>query len=222
MDFTLEHFARLAVILTAMPIHEFAHGYVATKLGDDTPRLSGRLTLNPIYHLDIIGTIMIMLFGIGFAKPVPVNPYNFRGNRKRGMALTALAGPASNIIMAFIIMIIYKILLYNSHVFGLVANVNTLSILSQLFWYMIFINVSLAVFNLLPVYQLDGSKILAYFLPPHIERKIEENGQIINIALLGILLLGFLDKPISILSYYLFTGLDKLTSFVDIFFANFL
>ncbi|MEG1447741.1 MAG: site-2 protease family protein [Oscillospiraceae bacterium] len=222
MNEYLPYFARLAVILTAMPVHEFAHGYVATKLGDDTPRLSGRLTLNPMHHLDIVGTLMIMLFGIGFAKPVPVNPYNFNGNRKRGMAITALAGPVSNLLMAMVLMIIYKVMYYSLSVSGFVAGISAVYTLITLFSMMLSINISLAVFNLLPVYPLDGSRILAYFLPPHIERKIEENGQVINIVLFGLLLMGFLDKPIYFLSNYVFKGLDFLTGFVEIIFKTFL
>ena len=96
--------ARVFVIFCVMPIHEFAHAFVAYKLGDDTARLSGRLTLNPLAHIDLVGALMIFLVGFGYAKPVPVNPRNFK-NPKGGMAATALAGPISNLIMAFIFLL---------------------------------------------------------------------------------------------------------------------
>ena len=98
--------ARVFVIFCVMPIHEFAHAFVAYKLGDDTARLSGRLTLNPLAHVDLVGALMIFLVGFGYAKPVPVNPRNFK-NPKGGMAVTALAGPISNLIMAFIFLLPY-------------------------------------------------------------------------------------------------------------------
>lgn len=220
MEFTLEHFARLAVILTAMPIHEFAHAYVATKLGDDTPRLSGRLTLNPLHHIDILGAIMIMLVGIGYAKPVSVNPYNMKGNRKTAMALTAVAGPVSNILLAFILLTISKILSYSIFLLGFSSFVGNISIIADLLWFMVSINISLAVFNLLPIYPLDGSKILAFFLPEHIERKIEENSMVLYLGLFAVLFTGILDKPIFFLTRYVMNGLDFATKFVDIIFTS--
>ena len=99
------------VVFCTMPIHEYAHALVATKLGDDTPRLSGRLTLNPMAHIDILGAAMILLVGFGYAKAVPVNPRNFK-NPKAGMALTAAAGPISNILMSFIFILLSNVGLF--------------------------------------------------------------------------------------------------------------
>ena len=96
------------VVFCTLPIHEYAHAWMSTRLGDDTARLSGRLTLNPLAHIDPIGAVMILLIGFGYAKPVPVNMRNFK-NPKRDMALTALAGPVSNLLMALFFMVIYNI-----------------------------------------------------------------------------------------------------------------
>lgn len=99
------------VVFCTLPIHEYAHAWMSTRLGDDTARLSGRLTLNPLAHIDPIGAVMILLIGFGYAKPVPVNMRNFK-NPKRDMALTALAGPVSNLLMALFFMVIYNILAF--------------------------------------------------------------------------------------------------------------
>ena len=148
------------VVFCTMPIHEYAHALVATKLGDDTPRLSGRLTLNPLAHIDIMGAVMILLVGFGYAKAVPVNPRNFK-NPKAGMALTAAAGPASNLIMSVIFILLSNIsfVIYCKTNDSIVARVAFL-----FFFYAAMINISLAVFNLIPIPPLDGSSIIVPFL----------------------------------------------------------
>jgi Zn-dependent protease len=146
----------------AIIIHEIAHGLVAEKLGDPTARLMGRLTLNPIPHIDILGTIILPLtlllirspFLFGWAKPVPVDPYNLK-NPKKDMALISLAGPLSNICLAIILSISLRILLV----------ISPQTILFSLFFYMIQFNIALAIFNLIPVNPLDGGKILTGLLP---------------------------------------------------------
>lgn len=194
---------RAMVLFTAMPIHECAHGLIANKLGDHTARDQGRLTLNPFAHLDFAGSLMILVAGFGWAKPVPVNPYNFRRNSRSGMALTAAAGPVSNIILATITLTIAKIL----YVFS------APTILFYVFILMSQINLSLAVFNLLPIVPLDGSRILAYFLPDRLVYKMEQHQQIIYIVFLVIVLFTpFLDVPISFLSNFIFSAINKLTS----------
>lgn len=137
-------------ILLAITIHEFAHAWVADKLGDPTPRYQGRVTLDPRAHLDPIGTLAIFIAGFGWGKPVPFDPYNLK-EPKRDTALIALAGPASNIILAVLLAA-----LIHSGVLAGFASIATI---------IIQINVMLAVFNLVPVYPLDGSKILMAFLP---------------------------------------------------------
>jgi Zn-dependent protease len=185
------------VVFVCSPIHELAHGYTAYKLGDNTAKNQGRLTFNPIAHIDLIGMLMILFFGFGYAKPVPVNPRNFK-NQKSGMALTALAGPVANLIMAFISIFLF---------YFLNAVIRTNSIIATLIltflYYAAYINVSLGVFNLIPIPPLDGSKILAGVLPDKIYYKYMMYERYVMIALIIILFTGILDNVISFLSYYM-------------------
>lgn len=197
---------RALVLFTAMPIHECAHGWVADKLGDHTARSQGRLTLNPFHHLDPFGSVLLLLAGVGWAKPVPVNPYYFHKiDRRAGMALTALAGPVSNLLMSTITLLIAKLLL----LFG----VN--GILVSIFITMCQINLGLAVFNLIPIHPLDGSRILSYFLPAKAADWLDEHEQIIYIIFMVVILFtDLLDVPLSFLSGLLFKAINWLTSFV--------
>ena len=150
-------------LLIAITFHEFAHAFVADKLGDDTPRRQGRLTLNPLAHLDPFGCIMLLFLGIGWGKPVTVDDRNFKDSRK-GMMLTSLAGPASNLLLAILVTIILKLLM----VFGVmnsIINSNTGNIILNMLLYVIQFNIVFGIFNLIPLPPLDGSKVLAYFLP---------------------------------------------------------
>lgn len=178
------------VIFCCMPVHELAHGYVAYKCGDDTAKLKGRLTINPFAHLDLIGTIMILLFGIGYAKPVPVNPARLRHPR-RDMALVALAGPVSNLLMGFVSVFIYYIINAAGSInAGIVA-------LGYFFLYAAQVNVMLAVFNILPIPLLDGAKIFSAVLPDKIYFKIMQYDRYIMIALMILLFTGLLNTPIA-------------------------
>lgn len=209
-DFILKYGANIIVLFFCIPIHEYAHAWAATKLGDETPRYQGRLTINPLAHLDILGSIMIVLVGFGWGKPVNVNPNNFRQYRK-GMALTAAAGPISNIIMAFICTIIYKVF------WGIYAAklIVALYWLSFIFQYMAIINLGLAVFNLIPIAPLDGQKIVAYFAPNKFNRFMEQYEMYIYIGLIILIFTGVLDKPLGFLNSFAFNILDKLTFWVD-------
>jgi len=154
----------LLILILAITIHEFSHALAADKLGDPTPRSFGRLTLNPIAHADLVGTVLLPLLSalsgvptIGWAKPVPIDPFNFR-HPKRDMIITSLAGPASNLLIAII--------------FGLISNIFHIQ---NIFIYLfILINISLAIFNLIPIPPLDGSKILINLLPSESGAKWEE------------------------------------------------
>lgn len=159
MPSLLDMFIWLPAILIALTFHEYAHALVADRLGDSTPYYQGRLTLNPLPHIDWIGFLMLLIFRFGWAKPVQVNPYNFKDTGvKKGMMLVSLAGPTMNILLALIGMIILKGLTP----YYLNENVAlAIRLVEPLVW----INLILAVFNLIPVPPLDGSKILAGLLP---------------------------------------------------------
>lgn len=206
---------RAIVLLTATPVHEAAHAYVADKLGDPTAKYKGRLTLNPLAHFDLVGSLALLLTGIGWAKPVPVNPINF-DDSKKGMALTAAAGPISNLIMAAASMVIMKIISYVGwrQLFMGSAVYNLYTIFATI----CSINISLAIFNLLPIPPFDGSRIFNYFLSDKYYFKIMEYERYILPVLLVLLWLGVFDLPLSFLSNIVFMVLDKVTFFVDAFF----
>ncbi|MBQ7047026.1 MAG: site-2 protease family protein [Oscillospiraceae bacterium] len=201
-------FSSIFVVFCTMPVHEYAHAFVATKLGDQTPRLSGRLTLNPLAHIDIMGALMILLFRFGYAKPVPVNPRNFK-DPKKGMALTAAAGPISNLIMSvfFILLANIACVIYSKTGGFIVAEVSLL-----FFFYAASINVYLAVFNLLPIPPLDGSRILGLILPSKIYYKVMQYERYIVLAVFALILFGVLSGPLSFVSNKLFYGIAWLVS----------
>ena len=191
------------VVFCCLPIHELAHAIVANKCGDDTARLQGRLTLNPFAHLDFVGTVMIFFFGIGYAKPVPVNPARLKHPRK-DMALISVAGPISNFLMSFIsIFICYALFAFG----GENAAVNAVA---SFFYYAAMVNVSLAVFNLLPVPPLDGAKFFSAVLPDKIYFKLMKYDRYIMIGLLILLFTGVLDTPLSIITNFFI----KIISFI--------
>lgn len=160
-------------IVIALTIHEYAHAKVADTLGDPTPRANGRVTLNPLAHLDPLGTLLIVVVGFGWGRPVAFDPYNLR-NPRRDTALIALAGPASNIILAIF--------------FSIISQLVNLPFLNTIFPFLILINISLAIFNLVPVFPLDGEKILKGFLPTELaveyDNLMRQYGTLILILLL--------------------------------------
>lgn len=151
------------ITLIALTGHEFAHGWVSSKLGDPTPERDGRLTLNPLAHLDVVGTILMILTGFGWAKPVMVDPRYYK-DRKKGMALTAIAGPLANLIMAFIAMLIYAVLYYAVLKTGITAGM-LVTFLSQFMIALAVRNLCFMIFNIIPIPPLDGSKVMGMFLP---------------------------------------------------------
>lgn len=186
-------FSYVVLILIMLPLHELAHAWMATKLGDDTARWHGRLTANPFAHLDLWGTLMLFLFGFGYAKPVPVNPRNFR-NPRRDMALVALAGPVSNLLMAFVSLMLFRVvtLVSDSAIVWMVAQI-------VLVWTFASVNLGLAVFNLLPIPPLDGSRIFSAVLPARWVFMMERYEQTIRIGLLVLLATGALTRPLNFL-----------------------
>lgn len=188
----LELLFRIPALLIAVTVHEFMHGRVAFAFGDNTAKGQGRLSLNPIRHLDPWGTLALLIFGFGWAKPVPVNPYMFR-NPKRDMVLVALAGPVANFATAFIVAKLF-----------LAGSVFNTPVLGSLIDQIVFINVALGVFNLLPIPPLDGSKIVPAFLPDSMQQgwwKFEQYGFIILLLLMFMLPggLSFIMIPIRLL-----------------------
>ncbi len=207
--FTL--FAYAIMVFAVLPFHEFAHALAAHLLGDDTAKWNGRLTLNPLRHLDPFGTLMLVLVGVGYAKPVPVNPFNFR-NRKRDMALTALAGPVSNLLMAVAAVAIFRVCCL------WITDIDVLSYL----WLVLIgvvaqVNIGLAVFNLLPIPPLDGSRIFGLFLPEKWTYTLERYSQQITLVLMVLLFLGVLRTPLDIVENAVCDLIGRLFGFADLF-----
>lgn len=181
----------IPAVLFAVSFHEFSHGFVAYKLGDPTPKYQGRLTLNPLAHLDPIGTLMLVIFHFGWAKPVLINPYNF-SNRRRAMMLVGMAGPLSNVFLAFVFAALLDILP------GLFSW-RTGLIVQRFILLNIAINLGLAAFNLIPVPPLDGSRILTGLLPPRYEgvlARMEAYGPVLLLILLFTGVARYIMAPI--------------------------
>ena len=215
--------ARILVIGVAFPIHESAHAFVANKLGDPTARRGGRIDLNPLSHLDLIptlillaaatvadvvtrgstlGNLLLLVTSIFFFHAVPINPFYFR-NRKAGIALTALAGPLSNVLLGFVFLMIYKGCAY-----FLPVN-NVVTVICSICSVVISINLQLAAFNLIPIAPLDGSKILAYFLSDRINYLMMRYERYILMGLLALLYLT------PVLDWFIFWGYRILYTVID-------
>ncbi|MDE6500636.1 MAG: site-2 protease family protein [Ruminococcus sp.] len=182
-------FSRLITLFLVMPVHEAAHALVAKWLGDDTAERQGRVSLNPFAHLDLVGSILIVFTGFGWAKPVQVNPARMKHPRG-GYALTALAGPVSNLIVAFLSIFVWACLLCTES--GINAyfssNINAMSSVLMLLQFLFSVNIGLAMFNLIPVPPLDGFNVLRFFLGEKADRWFYEHQQQLQIGFLVLIL----------------------------------
>jgi Zn-dependent protease len=210
-EMLVKYGVKLMIIFLVVPIHEFAHAWAADKLGDNTPRYQGRLTLNPLRHIDPIGAICLFLGGFGWGKPVQINPLNFRQYRK-GNALCAAAGPLSNLIVGTLGMIVYKILKYTYFLFPS-ESVYWLAFIMD---YFTIVNLGLAVFNLIPIPPLDGSKIVGYFAGPKWDQTMYRYQMQISIVFMVLIISNALNTPLGYLQTGMYYLIDKLTFFVDL------
>lgn len=202
-EFIINICVRIFVVFCILPIHEFAHALVATRMGDDTARLKGRLTLSPLAHINWIGALMILLVGFGYAEPVPVNIRNVRmKNKKAAMALIALAGPVSNLIVAFVSMLLSSLTIRLGNPSSLLT-----SSFIIFFNYCALINISLAVFNFIPVPPLDGSRVLFAVIPTKYYFGIMKYERYIEIAIFVLLFTGILSTPLSWITQAVYSGM---------------
>jgi len=182
----------LTALVIAITIHEFAHAFVADRLGDPTPRISGRLTLNPFAHLDPLGTLALLIVHFGWGKPVPVDSFNLR-NPKRDVALVSLAGPVSNLILAVILSLLLRLIFVIWPPF--IFSFQLFPVIYVFLQTSIALNVTLAIFNLLPIGPLDGAKILIGFLPPKQSYQVEEILNQYGLFILLFLLIPLGNQP---------------------------
>ena len=195
----------IPAILIVITLHELSHGYAAYLLGDETAKNSGRLTFNPIAHIDIFGFLCMLVAGIGWAKPVPVSPYSFKlKNKKLGMAITAVAGPLANLLIAFVFLFIRTILIIycydHAFLMGLASFLEITAIMS----------IGLMAFNLIPIPPLDGSKVLLPFLPGKVIELFYKYERFISIAFLIVLMLDLLDGVINFVVSWILSGIMDL------------
>ncbi|MCC5909913.1 MAG: site-2 protease family protein [Clostridiaceae bacterium] len=190
-------------ILLALTVHEFSHAYSAYLLGDPTAKHYGRLTLNPISHIDILGFLMLIFFRFGWAKPVPINPNNFT-NRKLGYFLVSIAGPMSNILLS----------IFLTFILGFLIKFDMSTLVYNMLYFAIFINLVLAVFNLFPIPPLDGSKIILTLLPRSFEEKYYRFQKYSYIILILLLYFGFINRVLFPIVFYLFNLLMTLVTFI--------
>lgn len=205
-------------ILLALSVHECAHAWMAYKLGDPTAKNRGRMTVNPLKHLDPLGVLCMIVAGFGWAHPVPVDSRNLR-KPKRDMVLISLAGPASNILLAFLGVLLLRILLVvcspllstaAPYSFGVTA----FSMLLTFLMLFCSLNAGLAIFNLLPIPPLDGSHLLALILPTRVYFKYVRYERYISFALVLLLVFDVLDTPLFFLRSYLLMGLEWIVGLI--------
>lgn len=211
MSYLVNKLIMIPIVLIALTFHEFCHGFVSSKLGDPTPRYTGRLTLNPLAHLDPVGTILMILTGFGWAKPVQINPRYYK-NPKWGMAITAIAGPLSNLLLAFVAMILYTIIFIISYKTGLFASsLYNISYFIQLFAQ---VNLCFMVFNIIPIPPLDGSRVLGLFLSDSAYFKLQRFERYSMIVIIVLSLMGVFSKIIGTGVYIVMNGILNICNMI--------
>lgn len=194
------------VILIAISFHEFAHGYVSYKMGDPTPKRDGRLTLNPFKHLDVAGTLCLLFFHMGWAKPVRINTACYK-NKKSGTILVSLAGPVMNFLLAFLSLVIYGLLLK----YGSISRVVYIGV--TLAYYSAVVNIGLGLFNLIPLPPLDGSNVLGEIIPK-VNQYFYEIRRYSSLILIVLLVSGALSRPLGYANHVILNGMWKLVKMI--------
>lgn len=204
MEYIIDKLIMIPMVLIALMFHELAHGWVSIKLGDPTPRLQGRMTLNPLAHLDPIGALLMLFTGFGWAKPVEINPRYYK-NPKKGMALTALAGPVTNFLLAVVAMLIYGVIFAIYVKTGAFAG--SMDIIGVVLSQFVTLNLSFMVFNFIPIPPLDGSRVLGVFLSNRAYFKLQQYERYSFILIIVLSASGAFDRIIGTGVGFVFNGM---------------
>lgn len=215
MQYIIDTLITVPMVLIALMFHELAHGFVSIKLGDPTPRMQGRMTLNPLAHLDLVGTILMIFTGFGWAKPVQINPRYYK-DPKKGMAITALAGPLMNFFLAILAMLLYGIYFIIVNKTGLMAG--AMYSVGYLVMRFVTLNLCFMVFNFIPIPPLDGSRVLGIFLSNRAYFKVQEYERYSFLILILLSATGVFNRLIgtgvSVIFNVMLSGLQSLVMMV--------